>query len=151
MNIAKHLNDSKSQLWRKKQLTFWSKKYIPGALLAALLGTYLDIILVGVGVYEFPLRPFPQLFPVNILFTLVVLPLCVMAILHYTSQVNKWGRRGILLFVSLLVPILEKLAEELGFFVHTDSWQHIYSFVGYLLFLSIIDAYHHRLEKRRGK
>lgn len=52
-----------------------------------------------------------------------------------------------ILFVSLLVPILEKLAEELGFFVHSDSWQHIYSFFGYLVYLIIIDAFYHWMEK----
>lgn len=98
--------------------------------------------------YEFPSRPFPGIFSVNIGFTLLVLPLCVMVFLHYTSQVNKWGRRGIILFVSLLVPILEKLAEELGFFVHSGSWQHIYSFFGYLVFLIIIDAFHQWMQRR---
>ncbi|GHI01534.1 CBO0543 family protein [Neobacillus kokaensis] len=150
MNTVKHLNDSKLQPWQKRRLTFWNKKHLAGAVLAALLGTYLDIILVGIGLYEFPLRPFPKIFSVNILFTLMVLPICVMILLHYTSQVNKWGRKGIILFVSLLVPILEKLAEELGFFIHSDNWHHIYSFIGYLLFLIIIDTFHLWLEKGTG-
>nr|WP_311315411.1 CBO0543 family protein [Neobacillus mesonae] len=135
------MSGSKLQPWRKNRLTFWNKKYISSALLAVILGTYLDHTLVELGLYEFPLRPFPKVYSVNIIFTLIVLPICIMIFVHLTSQVNKWGRKGIILFVSLLVPILEKLAEELGFFVHSDSWQHIYSFFGYLLFLVIIDGF----------
>lgn len=124
---------------------------MPAAFLAALFGTYSDLVLVGIGMYDFPLRPFPAIFSVNILFTLVVLPLAVMMILHYTSLVNKWGRRGIILFVSLLVPILEKLAEELGLFIHSDHWQHIYSFFGYWIFLVLIDAFQRWWAKREAK
>jgi hypothetical protein len=116
------------------------------AVLASLLGTYLDHYFVGKGLYQFPLRPFPTIFSVNIAFTLVGLPIFVMIFTHCISQVNGWGKAGIILFVSLLMPILERLAEELGMFVHSNKWAHIYTFFGYLLFLTIITLFFQWLE-----
>ncbi|WP_246145533.1 CBO0543 family protein [Bacillus rubiinfantis] len=151
MNTVKHSNDSRLQPWRKRRLTFWDRRYLPAALLAGLVGTYSDLLFVGMGLYEFPLRPFPQIFPINIVFTLGVLPLCVMIFLYYGSQVTKWGKLGIILFISLLVPILEKLAEQLGYFVHSENWQHIYSFFGYLFFLIWIDHFNHWVKSRKSR
>lgn len=53
-----------------------------------------------------------------------------------------------ILIVSLMMPILEKLAERLGVFVHSDKWMHLYSFYGYLLFLTIISGVYFWLKKR---
>ncbi|MEC0143369.1 hypothetical protein [Paenibacillus alginolyticus] len=61
---------------------------------------------------------------------------------------NKWWRIGITLFVSLLMPTLENLAERLGDFVHTDKWMHVYSVFGYFLFLMIISGAYFWLRKR---
>jgi hypothetical protein len=130
----------------KRRLTFWNKHYLACAVLASLLGTYLDHYFVGKGLYQFPLRPFPTIFSVNIAFTLVGLPIFVMIFTHCISQVNGWGKAGIILFVSLLMPILERLAEELGMFVHSNKWEHIYTFFGYLLFLTIITLFFQWLE-----
>ncbi|WML42397.1 hypothetical protein RCG19_23395 [Neobacillus sp. OS1-2] len=54
------------------------------------------------------------------------------------------GEGGIILFASLLMPIFEKLSEVLGLFVHADSWHHMYTFFGYLLFLTIITLFFDR-------
>lgn len=132
---------------RKKQLTLWNKRYFACALLAVILGTFLDHYFVSKGIYEFPIRPMPEVVSFNIGFTCIVLPVFVVSILHLIVQVNKWGRVGIILFVSLLMPIFEKFAEELGLFRHSEQWQHIYTFFGYLLFWTVIYGFYRFLEK----
>ncbi|TJY41586.1 hypothetical protein E5161_12955 [Cohnella pontilimi] len=119
-------------------------------MLASLLSTYLDLYFVGKGLYEFPHRLLPEIFSINIVFTLVVLPLLTMVFLNFLSQVNLWWRAGMTLFVSLFMPVSEKLAEQLGLFVHSDQWKHLYSFFGYLLFITLISAFYFWLSKRRG-
>jgi hypothetical protein len=133
---------------RKKQLTFWNKRYFAVAVLAIILGTMLDHFFVTKGFYEFPIRPLPEFFSINIGFTFIVLPIFVVVILHLILQVNHWGRAGIILFVSLLMPVMEKFAEELGLFRHSESWQHIYTFFGYLAFWFVIYGFYRWLEKR---
>lgn len=98
--------------------------------------------------YEFPVRLLPRIFSINIAFTLIGLPVFVMIFISCISKVNKWGRAGIIFFVSLLMPIFEKFAEVLGFFVHNEQWNHLYTFFGYLLFLTIISAFYQWLEKQ---
>jgi len=117
-------------------------------VLASLLGTYLDLYFVGKQLYQFPMRPFPEIFSINIAFTLLGLPILVMIFLRCISQVNKWGKAGVILFTSLLMPIFEKLAEVLGLFVHTEGWQHFYTFFGYLLFLTIITLFYEGIAKQ---
>lgn len=120
-------------------------------MLAALLGTYLDLYFVGKGLYLFPQRPLPGIFSINITFTLFILPCFVMFFLYYLSWVHIWGRTGIVLLISLLMPILEKLAEKLGFFTHSDKWHHLYTFFGYILFLSLIATFYHWMGKRPSR
>jgi hypothetical protein len=134
----------------KKRLTFWNKDSLACAVLTSLLGTYFDLYFVGKGLYQFPHRLLPEIFSINIIFTLIVLPLLTMVFLYCLSQVNRWRRAGIILFVSLLMPILEKLSERLGVFVHSDKWMHLYSFFGYLLFLTIISGIYFWLKIRNG-
>ncbi|WP_244440987.1 CBO0543 family protein [Neobacillus jeddahensis] len=112
------------------------------------MGTYLDLYFVGKQFYQFPHRPFPEIFSINIAFTLVGLPVLIFVYLWCITQVTKWGRIGILLFVSLLMPILEKLAEVLGWFDHSDEWKHLYTFFGYLIFLTIVSIINSWMEKR---
>ncbi|MGG3470962.1 CBO0543 family protein [Neobacillus pocheonensis] len=149
MNTVKHLKGSNLQPLRKKRFTFWNKHHLACAVLASLLGSYLDLYFIGKKMYQFPFRPLPEIFSFNIAFTLVGLPILVVVFLYCMSQVNQWGKAGIILFVSLLMPIFEKLAEELGWFVHSEEWKHVYSFVGYLVFLSIITFYFLWLEKQK--
>lgn len=107
----------------------------------------MDLFFVGKQFYRFPIRPFLEIFPINILFTLVGLPILVIIFLMSISQVNKWGRAGIILFISLLMSIFEKLAEVLGLFVHSARWEHLYTFLGYLFFLAVISFYHDWIER----
>ncbi|WP_096190863.1 CBO0543 family protein [Neobacillus soli] len=148
MNTVKHLNGSSLQPLPKKRLPFRNKNYLASILLASLLGTYLDLYFVGKQLYQFPMRPLPELFSINITFTLLGLPILVMIFLSFISRVNIWGEMGVILFVSLLMPIFEKFAEQLGWFAHSDGWQHFYTFFGYLLFLTIIYLFNKWLEKR---
>ncbi|MFK9092807.1 CBO0543 family protein [Bacillus salipaludis] len=147
MNTVKHLNGSSLQPWQKKQLPF---SYLASMVLASLLGTYLDLYFVGKQLYQFPMRPFSEIFSINIAFTLVGLPILVMIFLRCISKLNKWGKAGVILFVSLLMPIFEKFAEELGWFVHADGWKHLYTCFGYLLFLTIITVFYEGMAKRNS-
>ncbi|GIP40586.1 hypothetical protein J31TS4_38660 [Paenibacillus sp. J31TS4] len=110
------------------------------ALLASLMGTYLDLYFVGRGLYQFPHRLLPEIFSINIVFTLIVLPLLTMIFLYGLTPMNPLGKACMILFTCLLMSIVEKLAERLGAFVHSDQWMHIYSFFGYLLFLTVIST-----------
>ncbi|MEH7106752.1 MULTISPECIES: CBO0543 family protein [Bacillaceae] len=147
MNTVKHLNGSKLPQLPKKRLTFWNKNYVVCAIIATFIATYLDHYFVTKGIYEFPFRPFPELFSFNIGFTGIILPLFIIVFLHILSQVNNWGKAGIILLISLLVPIFEKLSEEFGLFIHSENWQHSYSIYGYLLFLMFIYALSRFLNK----
>jgi hypothetical protein len=118
-------------------------------LLATLLGTYLDLYFVGKQMYQFPLRPWPEIFSINIAFTLVGLPILIFVFLRITNQVNNWGKVGLILFLSLLMSIFEKLAEQFGWFVHSNEWKHLYTFFGYLFFLTIIYLFNRLMEKQR--
>ncbi|MEH7417635.1 CBO0543 family protein [Neobacillus drentensis] len=146
MNIVEHSNDSNLQPLPKRRLPF---KYELGSMvLASLLGTYSDLYFVGKGYYRFPLRPFSRIFTINLAFTLVALPIMTLLILRCISPLTKWGKAGVILLVSLLMPIFERLAELLGLFTHSDSWNHLYSFFGYGLFLSIVVLFHEWMGKR---
>jgi hypothetical protein len=45
------------------------------------------------------------------------------------------GKVGLIFILSLLAAMLERLAENLGFFIHSDGFRHSYSFIGYFSFL----------------
>jgi hypothetical protein len=119
-------------------------------VLAALLGTILDTFLVCMQLYEFPIRPLPGIFSINIFYSFIGLPIFVFIFLCTISQVNKWGRVGTILFVSLLMAIIEKLAEVLGLFAHSARWEHLYTFLGYLFFLTVISFFHDWFDKGKG-
>lgn len=99
--------------------------------------------------YMFPIRPIPEVFSINIAFNLVALPIMIFVYLHLMNRVNNWGKVGIVVFLSLVMPIFERFAELFGFFVHSDAWKHIYSFFGYLLFLTVIYAFSQWMNKSR--
>jgi hypothetical protein len=107
-------------------------------LLSALLGTYLDLYFVGKGLYAFPIRPMSTVFSINIAFTLIGLPLLMGVFLYFCHKMNAWQKAGLMIIVSLLMSVMEKQAEALGFFVHHESWTHMYSFVGYTLYLTCL-------------
>ena len=112
--------------------------YLPSILVASLLGTYLDLYFVGRNFYVFPVRPFPDVFSINIAFTLIILPLLIWLYLYLVDKMSKWSSFIFTLFLSALVPFIEKWSVQLGFFHNGNQWNHIYSFIGYFLFLLLI-------------
>lgn len=146
MNIAKHLKDLKLPPLPKKQ-SFSRQNYMVTGIFASLIGTYLDLYFVGKGMYKFPVRPLPELFAINIGFTLVGLPAFVILLLYFLSCLNKWGKLVVILLVSLLMAVFEKFAESLGFFQHGEEWRHLYTFIGYFLFLMMTVVFFHWLKR----
>lgn len=132
---------------QKKSLPFLIKEFGPTVFLAVLLGTSMDLYFVEKKMYMFPIRPFPEVFSFNIGFTFVVLPILVLVYLIVMKQVTKWGKFGIILFLSLLMPIFERFSELFGLFEHSPEWKHIYSFFGYLVFLSFIFLFYRLTNK----
>ncbi|MCM3118016.1 hypothetical protein M3610_22545 [Neobacillus sp. MER 74] len=150
MNTVKHLNDSNSQPSRKKPFRFWTNPSVVTVFLATLLATYLDLYLVGKGIYKFPMRPISNVFSINIGFTLVVIPVFIFVFLRVMDRLNKWGKAGVILFISLFMPIFERFAELLGWFEHAENWKHLNSFFGYLLFLAFIYSFYTWMAKQKG-
>ncbi|WP_026576900.1 CBO0543 family protein [Bacillus sp. UNC438CL73TsuS30] len=148
MNTVKHLNGSSLPPLRKKRYLFWIKTYIPAMLLGSLLGTYLNLYFVEKQMYRFPIRPYPEFFSINIVFTLVVLPVFIFVFLYMMKKVNGWGKAGIVLFLSLFMPIMEKLSEMVGMFAHSSEWKHLYAAGGYLIFLTVIYSFFHWMENK---
>ena len=146
MSIVKHWKDSNLQHSPKKRSPFWIKikVMVPAMLLASLLGTYLDLYFVGVGSYSFPKRILSDVFSINVLFTLIALPHFISIFLYVCDKITRWQTTTVLiLLLSLLMAAFEKFAESLGFFVHHESWKHIYSFIGYILYLVFIYSFYH--------
>jgi len=96
------------------------------------------------------MRPFPEIFSINIAFTLIGLPLFIGFFLLVCYKVALWRKIGLILILSLFISIAEKKAEALGFFIHHETWKHIYSFIGYTLYLTIIYSFYHWLTRVRS-
>ncbi|WP_337189744.1 CBO0543 family protein [Bacillus dakarensis] len=139
MNTVKQLKKSKSQETLKKSYLI---EFLPEILLATLLGTYLDLYFVGKGQYAFPMRPLPEIFSINITFTLISLPLLVYFILLLCRNFPAWKKAIVIIVSSVFMAFFEKLGEAFGFFIHEDSWKHWYSLVGYSLFFAVIFSFH---------
>jgi hypothetical protein len=107
-------------------------------LLGSLIATYLDLYFVGRGFYSFPLRPFPDIFTIHILFPLASIPVFLLLFLKLAGRMNVRGKIGLTLIFSLAASVFEKIAEDLGLFVHTDAWEHGYTFVGYFFYLLLL-------------
>jgi hypothetical protein len=148
MNTAKHLKDWNLPPLQKKSFLYWIKFYGPAVILASFIATYLDLYLVGKKMYMFPVRPYPEVFSIHIGFTLVVLPIFVLIFLYFMRQINKWGRVGLIFFLSLVMPIGERFFELFGWFVHSEDWMHIYTFFGYLVYLTLIYQFFRWSNKR---
>jgi hypothetical protein len=150
MSTAKHLKDSNLQPLRKRRFLFCIKNYIPAILFSSLLGTYLDLLFVGKHLYFFPIRPFPSVFSINILFTLVGLPILMVIYLKLMQKWRNWARATLVVFISLGMTVIEKKVEEFGFFVHSNHWSHLYTFIGYCLFLLLVYTFHKWLKKENS-
>jgi predicted membrane channel-forming protein YqfA (hemolysin III family) len=116
-------------------------------LLASWVGTYADLILVNKQLYAFPVRPFPDLFAINILFTWILLPLGTAVFLSCIERMRSLHRIVFILVASMAMSLVEPLAEQLGLFAHREEWSHLYSVFGYLVFLSGIWKFHRWLHR----
>ena len=130
---------------RKKPFPSWINQFhnlIPAMVLASLFGTYLDLYFVGKGLYSFPIRPFPTIFTINIAFTLVALPFFTAIFLTACNRL-KFRKKVVLIFLlSIFMAVAERQAEAYGLFVHHESWEHLNSFIGYMVFLIIIYSFY---------
>ncbi|MGV3465443.1 MAG: CBO0543 family protein [Heyndrickxia sp.] len=132
------------QQTQKKPSLISIKAFVPSILVAALIGTYLDLYFVGKDIYAFPKRPFPATFQLNIAFTLIGLPIISCIFLVIQNLLRTWLKIWLILIISLYMSLFERVSETFGFFTHIDSWKHTYSFVGYLCYLSFITVFHQR-------
>ncbi|AGT32306.1 hypothetical protein M493_10225 [Geobacillus genomosp. 3] len=126
------------------------RAYVASALLASWAGTYLDLYLVGKGLYTFPKRPFPSVFSIDIFFTAVVLPLGAVFFLAFMERLGRFGRIGLIITLALLMMAFEMKAEAYGLFVHNSSWSHLYSLAGYGVFLTMIWNFHRQFQRIDG-
>ncbi|MGJ7921623.1 CBO0543 family protein [Neobacillus sp. LXY-4] len=126
-------------------------EFLPTIFLGMLLGTYLDLYFVGKKMYSFPWRPLSDIFSINILFTLVVLPILIGFFLSFVKKMRWWARVRVIFFISLLAAVCEKSAEELGIFIHSSNWKHYYSFIGYFVYLMFLLLFYLTTKRdRRG-
>jgi hypothetical protein len=54
------------------------------------------------------------------------------------EKMRAWKKVVFIVTASLVMALGENLAEAIGWFAHSDQWEHIYSFFGYLLFMIIV-------------
>ncbi|TKC20155.1 hypothetical protein FA727_07070 [Robertmurraya kyonggiensis] len=132
---------------QKRPYRFWIN-ILPVVLLASLIGTYLDLYFVGKGVYAFPYRPYPSIFSVNIVFTLIILPLVVLLFLYISDKLTERNTFLFIFLSGLLASILERVAEDIGFFIHSSAWKHSYSFFGYSVFMYFIYSFYQWVKKK---
>ncbi|WP_052659421.1 CBO0543 family protein [Bacillus alveayuensis] len=138
--IVKHSKKLNLPLLPKKQFFLGKNNValIATVLLASLLGTYLDLLLVHSGFYTFPKRLFPKLFSINILFTLVILPIITTSFLMVMSKIHPFVRPLLLLIIGIFAYLFELMAERIGLFIHAPKWNHLNSFIGYILFFMMM-------------
>lgn len=98
--------------------------------------------MVGKQQYAFPIRPLPAIFSINLLFTLVGLPVITFIFLFLVEGWSKWGRAVGIVCFSLGMAVLERMAEDFDLFVHSYSWSHLNTFIGYSLFLLAVHRFH---------
>ncbi|MFD1412267.1 CBO0543 family protein [Oceanobacillus jeddahense] len=141
-NTAKQWKKSSLPSLQKRQsFSDRSKKrqaYVIAALFSSIVGTYLDLFFVGIGMYHFPMQLFPEIFTVNIAFTLLILPISIILFLYVADRMLFLPRCIMILTISTAIIFIEKAAEKLGGFIHHPDWNHTYSFFGYMLFLVIV-------------
>lgn len=137
-NTAKRLNASNLPPSLKRRFSRKVSLYLPSLLCASLFGTYLDLYFVGKQLYSFPIRPFSEIFSVNILFTLLILPFLTGLYLYLGTNMSSGGRFLFTILLSGFVPFVEHSSVQWGFFQPGDQWNHSYSLIGYFLFLMLM-------------
>lgn len=128
-------------LQKKQSFSDKSKErqaYIIAALFSSITGTYLDLFFVGIGMYHFPMRLFPEIFTINIAFTLLILPVSVILFLYAANRMRFLPRVIMTFCITTAIIFIEKVSKQLGWFAHHPDWNHAYSFFGYMLFFIIV-------------
>lgn len=150
INIAKHLrrlswpSSRKKSYYQRNQRT---KTWLSTILFASLIGTYLDLLLTGAGLYSFPSRPLPEIFTINILFTLCILPILSLIVIFILKRLHTLYRYLFMFICGLFAYIAEQTAEQFGLFIHSAYWKHEFSFFGYFLFLIMIWKFYSWLDE----
>lgn len=138
MSLLKSRKAQRSLSSHNQNATNPYRAYISTILVSSLIGTYLDLWLVGKGSYSFPVRPFASIFSINILFTLCILPLLTFFMIYVFNQVNRLSRLLLSVCSSLIIAFIEHYSEKFGFFAPSDRWTHLYSIIGYLIFITLL-------------
>lgn len=102
----------------------------------------MDLILVNRELYTFPNRPFPDIFPFNIIFTLIVLPLVTAITIHILKKMSNLHRILTILILAFCMTFVEIVSEKIGWFIHSPDWHHAYTFIGYILFMWVVLKFH---------
>ncbi|WP_416825608.1 CBO0543 family protein [Ectobacillus polymachus] len=143
MNTAKRLkklnlpfSQKKISYSEKKQTT--SKAFVATIIFSCFIGTYLDLLFVGRHLYAFPVRPFPNIFTINVAFTLLILPIFTTLFLWIANILDTFSRILFIVLIGLCISISEQITENVGWFTHSDAWHHSYSFFGYIIFMLLL-------------
>lgn len=70
--------------------------------------------------------------------------------LYLMQKWRNWAKATLVVFISIGMTVIERKAEEFGFFVHSNHWSHLYTFMGYCLFLLVVYTFHKWLKKENG-
>ncbi|MGE7768309.1 CBO0543 family protein [Peribacillus sp. NPDC096540] len=145
MSTAKHLKKLSLPLWQKKtsyseknQKTSNLRAFVSTIVLSCFIGTYLDLLFVGKQMYAFPARPFPDIFTINVAFTLLILPIFTTLFLWIAKTLTALSRILFIVLIGLCIGVSEPFAEKLGLFTHSEAWHHSYSLFGYMIFMLLI-------------
>ncbi|MGF9966978.1 CBO0543 family protein [Bacillus rhizoplanae] len=115
-----------------------SQAVVATIIFSCLIGTYLDLLFVSKQMYDFPVRPFPHIFTINVAFTLLILPIFTLFFLRIARMLPSFLKILFITLIGLCMSISERFAEQLGWFTHSEVWHHSYSFFGYTLFMILI-------------
>jgi hypothetical protein len=98
----------------------------------------MDLFFVGKGLYDFPNRPFPDVFSIDIMFTVVCMPVFIVFFLFVGQHMSIKGRWLLFIVLSIGGAGLEMAAESAGFLNHADTWRHEYTAGGYFIFITLV-------------
>lgn len=128
----------KTSCTERKQKTSNHQAFVATILFSCFIGTYLDLLFVSKQMYAFPVRPFPDVFTINIAFTLLILPIFTALFLQIAKTLSAFSRILFTVLIGLCMSISEQFAENVGWFTHSEAWHHAYSIFGYIIFMLLI-------------
>lgn len=155
MNIVKQSKGSSLPFLRKKPFFFGKNRapfhsYLMSMIFASWLGTYLELFLTGKNLYTFQARPFADIFPIDIRFTLIGIPVITLFILMALSKMNFLQGSLFLIMIGLIMMMMEQISGRLGWIVFSEQWQHMYSFFGYPAFFLVVFFFFQWCKSTRG-